>query len=763
TITMNHSSYDLSIYGNYSGSGTFAGFNNSSVYFKGSSNITISGSPTFPILWIQKNAVTNTVTANSSITSSGLYLRKGTLDMGGSSGYDLTTTSYSPAIGLDVTSDGKLYVHDANTLVQIQGAGNHLTIYKGGTLDIDAGELKITNALFNIDGGTLDMSGGIIRQQTWEGTEGYGSQWGGTNGCNITISGGDIYFENSHFTIGATTFVNITGGTIHCANSMWTSTSANWNPSAGTVEMYGSVYDGQLYNSDDENSWLWDLNITKSAPKKVYHGGPATTAYDDIVVKNNLYIANSSTLSAKQGIAANYQGKIMVYNNWDNNNGGTYEEESGKVTFKGAQNSTIYSPAGGETFYKLVINKSNKAYTVNLTDNITATYRLTLTTGTITTGVYQVYLSSDWDDNLDDDQGGGTSSIFANSWVYGNLKRAIDNPSSAGDTYWFPVGISNRSNPTVLIVGASKLSGISDITCYFKPTPTTPNLNFPSNLTEGGQTYLGVSEEGVWVFNPAGTMAGNYNLKCYFSGFSGLEDGKFSILSRPADLNNGTNWQLIGTPSNTTVASGYAYRVNCTSFSEKGIGRTPGVLPIELLSFTSECDNQKIKLLWSTASETNNDYFTIEKSKDLQTWNIVATVNGAGNSNNYIYYSAEDNEPYSGNSYYKLKQTDYDGAFTYSEIIYSSSCDNTSFEYISVYPNPAYDHLNCDIFSEENTVIDINITNTLGQSVITKKVDIKKGANSFSINVSKLMSATYYFEIKTVNGLFKYGKQILVR
>jgi hypothetical protein len=61
------------------------------------------------------------------------------------------------------------------------------------------------------------------------------------------------------------------------------------------------------------------------------------------------------------------------------------------------------------------------------------------------------------------------------------------------------------------------------------------------------------------------------------------------------------------------------------------------------------------------------------------------------------------------------------------------------------------------------TVIDINIANTVGQSVITKKVDIKKGANSFSIDVSKLSPATYYFKIEAVGGLFKYGKHVLIR
>jgi hypothetical protein len=96
-------------------------------------------------------------------------------------------------------------------------------------------------------------------------------------------------------------------------------------------------------------------------------------------------------------------------------------------------------------------------------------------------------------------------------------------------------------------------------------------------------------------------------------------------------------------------------------------------LPIELLSFNAVCDDEKVNLNWATASETNNDYFTIEHSKDAQTWETVAVMPGAGNSNSTLNYSAIDNQPFSGYTYYRLKQTDYNGNYTYSDIV-SVSC-----------------------------------------------------------------------------------------
>jgi hypothetical protein len=93
-------------------------------------------------------------------------------------------------------------------------------------------------------------------------------------------------------------------------------------------------------------------------------------------------------------------------------------------------------------------------------------------------------------------------------------------------------------------------------------------------------------------------------------------------------------------------------------------------LPIELISFEANLNaNNQVDIFWSTASEQNNDFFTIERSIDGLNWEIVATVAGAGNSTNRIDYAAYDLRPLSGISYYRLKQTDYDGAFEYSNIV----------------------------------------------------------------------------------------------
>jgi hypothetical protein len=102
----------------------------------------------------------------------------------------------------------------------------------------------------------------------------------------------------------------------------------------------------------------------------------------------------------------------------------------------------------------------------------------------------------------------------------------------------------------------------------------------------------------------------------------------------------------------------------------------PVHLPIELLYFKGSEYNSDNILHWSTASENNNDYFTIEKTKDGIDWEVVNREHGAGNSSNQLYYSSADENIESIINYYRLKQTDYDGKFKYSEIISIDNRDN---------------------------------------------------------------------------------------
>jgi hypothetical protein len=110
-----------------------------------------------------------------------------------------------------------------------------------------------------------------------------------------------------------------------------------------------------------------------------------------------------------------------------------------------------------------------------------------------------------------------------------------------------------------------------------------------------------------------------------------------------------------------------------------------GTLPIELVSFNAKkMEGGSVSLMWVTASEVNNDYFTIERSINGIDFIPVLQLPGAGNSTKTLHYSTKDDNPLEGKNYYRLKQTDYDGAFTYSDIEEVKIVHECS---IQIYPN----------------------------------------------------------------------------
>jgi hypothetical protein len=139
-------------------------------------------------------------------------------------------------------------------------------------------------------------------------------------------------------------------------------------------------------------------------------------------------------------------------------------------------------------------------------------------------------------------------------------------------------------------------------------------------------------------------------------------------------------------------------------------------LPIELIDFTGECNSSKVKLNWSTISEINNDYYTIERSIDGINWKIISTIEGAGNSNANMHYSYIDIDPLFKSSYYRLQQTDFDGRSKYSPIINVKKCKE-DFTELSIYPNPANKFLNISIPFPADKIVSISIYNLLGKIV----------------------------------------------
>jgi hypothetical protein len=140
-------------------------------------------------------------------------------------------------------------------------------------------------------------------------------------------------------------------------------------------------------------------------------------------------------------------------------------------------------------------------------------------------------------------------------------------------------------------------------------------------------------------------------------------------------------------------------------------------LPLELSSFTGSCDNQSILLKWSTASEVNNHYFTIERSATAQNWLAIGTVNGAGNSVFPHAYSFIDSTPSQPISYYRLMQTDFEGNNTYGPVVVVERCGGTATGGLTIFPNPSAGEFNLLFTGDKAQVYSIEVFNSLGERV----------------------------------------------
>lgn len=139
-------------------------------------------------------------------------------------------------------------------------------------------------------------------------------------------------------------------------------------------------------------------------------------------------------------------------------------------------------------------------------------------------------------------------------------------------------------------------------------------------------------------------------------------------------------------------------------------------LPIELVSFFSECINQQVILKWSTVSESNNDYYSIERSVDGANWVVAGKMAAVGNSTTLKSYSYTDIPPMAADVYYRLKQTDINGRHKYFKTIIAKNCKG-GLTTLDIYPNPATQAINLIFNGHKDQVQSIDIYNATGNRV----------------------------------------------
>lgn len=281
------------------------------------------------------------------------------------------------------------------------------------------------------------------------------------------------------------------------------------------------------------------------------------------------------------------------------------------------------------------------------------------------------------------------------------------------------------------------------------------------NINGGGWTTLN-----NWTANIANAISEFYRLAAA-DGAASVQfrfqyDGKQGLFWAIDDvLITGTrpvagSWQRDGEANGSSASATLvtASRADLYGFSQFAITvgiPTPTSIS-ELINFTAKVENNEfVNLNWRTETETNNDYFTVERSKDGYVFNEVNVVSAAGNYSGISTYNLLDKNPLSGVSYYRLKLTDFDGSYTYSEIIAVKI--EEQLHDVSVYPSPVKDMANLSFNLTNNEEVDIILYDVAGKLIFNEKKEAKKGNNKIVLNTSEYPNGIYFISIGTTDGL----------
>ncbi|MBX2896414.1 MAG: hypothetical protein KF763_13275 [Cyclobacteriaceae bacterium] len=498
-----------------------------------------------------------------------------------------------------------------------------------------------------------------------------------------------------------------------------TGPSSTWN-GALSVTAPTLFLDGASFNGS--NSFIKTGASTDSSTGGNVFGGASTFTNSGTGifrlgnVSTDEFIGNATFNQANGTLQPAYNSISNFYNNItvDGPAAITFGANNGTLVMSGgAIQSVIKSGAASPVFRRFTINKTGGLAVLGTDVTIS-------TNGTFTNGVLFTSASNYLNFANGATVTGGSNASHVDGPVRKTGTNAFSFPTGDGGFYR-PISISAPSNAAHFFTAE-----------YFKASqafggPTT----YPTGIVT-------VSSCEYWMLdrNPA---VGGSNVSVTLSW--NTPDCTGPYITNPANLRvvrwNGSAWVnhgnggTTGNATNGTVISAGVI----TSFSPITLGSSglDNPLPVELLSFTAQADNGRVNLDWITASELNNDFFTIQRSADGIEFTGLGTVDGNGTKNSTSTYRFVDTNPLAGINYYRLKQTDYDGTVSYSNIV----AVNMNAEW-TVYPNPANRHEPVTITKKG----DYAVYNNLGVMVLRITNDNRLDASSLAPGVYIVKNAS---------------------
>ena len=414
--------------------------------------------------------------------------------------------------------------------------------------------------------------------------------------------------------------------------------------------------------------------------------------------------------------------------------------DSSTIYLKGSAQQSITAATGGDTMYmqNLLIRNTNATIPqVTLNGNVNIMGNLNVTSGIVKTSASAMFIMGA---NATGFTGSATCHVSGPMRKDG--KTAFVFPIGKNGVY-APIGISAPSISTTFAAE------------YFNSAY--------SNIKSADAAIKTVSDVEYWYLNRTPASAVSTTVTLYWS------NGTNSKITSPSDLKvanfspDKSGWLSAGNTAYTNKDNaGSVSSSPTTSFGFLTFGSTKGInpLPVSLIRFDAKSSANKIAINWATATEIDNDYFSIERSQDGTNFTEIGTVKGHGNSNSILEYNYTDESPLTGTSYYRLKQTDFNGKFERFAVKAVSMGAAAKATIESVSPNPFSDHFNVEYSVPNDAEANIQLMNISGSTMFEETVHANKGNNTYRYNDSKnLRVGTYILRI-SINGVSTVYKLI---
>lgn len=548
---------------------------------------------------------------------------------------------------------------------------------------------------------------------------------------NLYMNGSNIEFENGNRTL------TINGDLVIEADN-------NEIIGGGSGNRYLQI-NGNLYIYQNATLNISNHSITVNKETNI-KGKLSINSNTGDKTFNNININNNGILECNTSVDIIIKGDLI--------NNGIFIPNEGTYTFNGTNEQNI-SSISDISFYNLTIDNPQR---IIMNNNVIASNQLFMKNGNIIVDVTDTLIL-------------GTSTtqlgklIRNNGTIIGNFRRWF--ASRTINNVLFPIGTNDFYRPAIISFTTAPTSGGTITTSFIEFDPQVTNLP----INDGGFQITNYGTDGYWQMIPGDNLTGGqYNLSLYITGFqkiiNGLDISNLRIIKQNISSNQ---WVVNGTHQIGTWSNDYPMirRIGMMEFGKYALAGSNNPLPIELLYFNATANNELVELSWSTASEINNDFFTIEYSNELANngtiWTPLFMIDGAGNSNTPLIYTFIDRPYLRDNNtnvvFYRLKQTDIDGKYKYYGVVFVryNYIDEDEKNIIITYdPSINENKINIMFNATESNQYQINIYDINGKLITTNTGQSIDGTNNVTMQINNFNSSIYII-------VLNIGQQVLTQ